>query len=62
MAFNEKFERDFLRMVMADKEYLTEFAGVIEPEMFSLPVFAKLWLIVQRFYFKHKEPPSEGAL
>lgn len=61
MAFNELFERDFLRMVM-HREYLVEFVGVIEPELFSFPLYRKLWLIIQRFYFEHKEPPSESAL
>ncbi|KKN67424.1 hypothetical protein LCGC14_0461670 [marine sediment metagenome] len=61
MAFNELFERDFLRMILR-REYLVEFAGVIEPELFSFPVYAKLWLIIQKFYFEHKEPPSEATL
>ncbi|KKM39650.1 hypothetical protein LCGC14_1564030 [marine sediment metagenome] len=61
MAFNELFERDFLRMVL-HREYLVEFAGVIEPEMFSFPLYGTLWLIIQKFYFEHKEAPSAAAL
>lgn len=62
MAFNEDFERDILTTTYRRPDFFADYYEVIDPKIFKIPAYRKLWLIWQEFFNDHRELPTQSTL
>lgn len=60
--FSPEFERDVLTTMLRHPDVFADYQDIIQPTVFGVPAYKKLWFVLQGFYRDHKELPTQSAL